>query len=293
MWFYFAILSALLNSFSTLARKTHGSLAHPLELCWWTLVFGVPLGLGLLLTSNGPYYTDLFFILPATVSALLGIASSSLAFYAYQKNSTSALVPLANLLPVFMIFTSFLLLGTLPSLGGLIGILLVVGGVYYSSVGGKKLSHPLRHIFSNPGSLAMLGCVVLWSLGANFDKVAMDHASPEFVLAYRQIVSFLVLSSILLLHPQRHRFRRGQRVLKRWGWHIVAISLFATLAVYFQFHAIKLVDPVYVIAVKRIDILFTIILAHFLLKEKHVMKRFEGSTIALVGVIIICFSATS
>jgi len=291
MWFYFALLSAALNSLSVIARKTHGSLAHPLELCWWTLLFGVPLGIGLLFTTHQPYYTDFGFIIPATISALIGIASSSLAFYAYQKGETSALAPLGNLLPVALLVTSFFILGTLPTVGGLLGIVLVVGGVYYSSLGKAKLSHPFKQLWRSTGSRAMLGCVVLWSIGSSIDALALQHASPAFLLAYRQVISLVALSIILLLHPQRHRFRRGQRVMRRWGWHIVAISVFATLAVYFQFQAIKLIDPVYVLTVKRIDVLFTILIAHFLFREKHVLRRFEGSLIALVGIVIICFAA--
>jgi drug/metabolite transporter (DMT)-like permease len=291
MWFYYAILSAFLNSFSTLARKTHGSLAHPMELCWWTLLFGIPLGIGLMLSSNEPHYTSLGFIIPATLSALLGIASSSLAFYAYQKGETSAVAPIANFLPVMMVLTSFVFLGTFPSIGGLIGIVMVVVGVYYSSLGKAKINHPLQQIFRSKASRAMLACVILWSFGANLDKLAINDASPAFVLAYRQVISFVVLSGILLLHPMRKRLKRGQKVMQRWGWHILAVSVFATLAVYFQFQAVKLTDPAYVVAVKRVDILFTILLAHFLYKEKHVLRRFEGSLVAVAGVVLICLTA--
>lgn len=291
MWLYFAILSAALNSFSTLARKTHGSLAHPLELCWWTLLFSIPFGIGLLFTSSQPYYTDLHFVLPFAISCITSIAASVLSFHAYQKGETSALVPITNFLPVFLVITSFIFLGTIPSLGGFVGILLVVAGVYYSSVGRAKLSHPLKQILRSPGSRSMLACVVLWSIGAVLDKISLQHAEPTFLLASRQIVCFILLSAILLLHPQRHRFRRGQKVLHRWGWHIFAMSLFATLAVYFQLQAFNLADPAYVMSVKRLDIVFTILLAHFIFKEKHVMRRFEGSAIALIGVIIICFTA--
>lgn len=291
MWFYFAVLSAVLSSVSMVARKTHGSLAHPMELCWWALLLGTPLGIGLLLTSNQPYFSDLNFIIPATISALMGIASSSLAFYAFQKGDTSALAPIGNLLPIMMIGISFLLLGTLPGFISIIGILLVVAGTYYSSVTKADLTHPLKELMHSAGPRAMLGCVILWSISANFDKLAMESASPAFILTYRQIVSLIVLSIILLLHPQRHRWRRGQRVIKRWGWHIVGIAVFSTLAVYFQFAAIKLIDPVYVLTVKRMDVLFAILIAYFIYKEKHVARRFQGALVALVGIVIICFAS--
>ena len=291
MWLYFALLSAVLNSFNVLARKTHGSLAHPMELCWWTTMLAIPFGIGLLLTSHQPYYTNFGFVIPLALSCITAIASSVLSFHAFQKGETSALTPITNCLPVFAVVTSFLFIGIVPTWTGLIGILLVVAGVYYSSVGKEKLSHPIKQILRSPGSRSMLACVILWSIGTVLDKISLESAEPTFIMAARQMICFVILSAILLLHPQKHRFRRGQKVVQRWGWHILAMSVFATLAVYFQLQALNLADPAYVMAVKRLDIVFTVLLAHFILKEKHVMQRFEGSLVAFVGIVIICFTA--
>lgn len=288
MWFYLAIISAFFNALGNIARRTHGSLAQPAELSWWTLLFSVPLGIGLLLISNKPYYHSTAFILPLLASALLNCISSVSQFKAYKLSQASVVSPIANFLPILLVVTSFLFLGVTPKLGGLVGILFVVGGVYYSSVSGKhSVLHPLQQLFKNPGSRAMLITVSIWSVSSVLDKIALRTASPAFVLCFIQITMFITISLYLLAQPQKRRFQRGEKIMRRWGWHIGAISVFVTLAVFFQIEAVSMMNPSYVLAVKRLDVLLTIIFSGLFLHEKHIFKRFKGSAIALAGVVII------
>ena len=288
MWFYLAILSAFFNAIGNIARRTHGSLAQPAELSWWTLLFSVPLGLGLLLVSNQPYYHSQDFVLPLIASALINCVSSVFQFKAYKLSQASVVSPIANFLPILLVVTSFLFLGVTPKLGGLVGILIVVGGVYYSSVSGKhSVFHPIQQLFQNPGSRAMLITVSLWSFSSVLDRIALRSASPAFVLCFMQITMFITISLYLLARPQKRRFQRGERIMKRWGWHIAAISVFVTVSAFFQIEAISMMNPSYVLAVKRLDVLLTIIFSGLFLHEKHIFKRFKGSAVALVGVVII------
>ena len=288
MWFYFAVLSAFFNGLGNIARRTHGSLAQPAELSWWTLLFSTPLAFGLLLASSGPYFSSNAYVVPTIISALLGCAASMLQFRAYKLSDASVISPITNLLPILLVITSFIILGVTPNLGGLVGIIIVVAGVYYSSVSGKHhLLYPIKQMFLDQGSRAMLGTVVIWSISANLEKIALRSASPSYILFVILIIMLACTSIILLLRPIQNRIKRGDKVLRRWGWHIAAISVFLTLSVFFQLLAIKLVNPSYVLTVKRLDVLFTILFAGLFLHEKHILKRFEGSLIALVGVAII------
>ncbi len=289
MWFYLALLSAFFGACSNMARRTHGSLAQPAELSWWTGLFGFPLGIGLLLIGPRPLYTSYGFILPVIVSGIMNTVAGTLQFRAYSKADASVVSPIANLMPVLLIGTSFLLLGILPGWGGFVGILFIVAGVYYSSVSGKhQLLHPLKQLFHNKGSRAMLGTVLIWSFTTILAKVSLRSATPALVMIAQLAVSLICLSVYLLLQPRKKRLRHGEKVIRTWGWHILAISVFATLAVFFQYQAISMVaNPSYVLAVKRVDVLITILFAGFFLREKHILKRFEGSLIALVGIVII------
>lgn len=288
MWFYLALLSAFLNALSNVARRTHGSLAQPAELAWWSLLFSMPLGVGLLLISNQPMWTSTNFLAPAIAASVISCFGSVTLFRAYKYGNASVVSPLTNLLPIALVISMFIILGTLPGLYGLLGIVLVVGGIYYSSVSGKhKLAHPVQQLLNNKGSRAMLLWVVLTSVVIVFISMALKSASASFLLLFVQITEFILLSAYLIGRPQSHRLKHGEDVVRKWGWHIAAISVFATLGAFFQFQAMNLADPSYVMAVKRMDVLMTVLLAGFFLHEKHILRRFKGSVVAVFGVIII------
>lgn len=180
----------------------------------------------------------------------------------------------------------------MPSLAGLLGILLVVSGLYYSSVTGRhKLVHPFKQLVRNRRSRAMLGWVSVTAVSTVLAKIALDSASTAYIMFFLLIIELVFISTYLLLRPRKHRLRHGEKVIRRWGWHIAAIAVFATLNVFFMLKALELVDPRYVISVKRLDVLLTILLAGFFLKEKHILRRFKGSMIALAGVVIIYLAA--
>lgn len=155
MWFLLAVLSAFFNGLTNVARRTHGSLAEPAELAWWTMVLSLPLGLGLLLSDKQPIHLSWSFVLPSLAASGIGIYAGIQQFKAYKYGDASAISPISNLLPVVMVGISLVLLGTVPSPLGLAGILIAVAGVYYSSVSGEhSLFVPIRQLFTHRGSRA-------------------------------------------------------------------------------------------------------------------------------------------
>lgn len=292
MWFYLAVLSAFFTALSDIARRTHGSLAQPAELSWWTTVFSLPLGMGLLLITHEPIHMTRAFLVPATLSALIGVYSGVLHFRAYKYGDVSAVVPMTNFLPIALVVTSFIMLGTLPSLPGLAGVLLVVAGVYYSSVHGRRsLLHPFKQMFKNKGSRAMLQWVGLMAVLSPLMKMALGVNSAAFLMFYMLVLQFICMSVYLLCRPRVRRLKRGERIIKRWGWHVAAIATFGTISAFFLLHAMDMQDPTYVLSVKRLDVLMAIVLAGVFLKETHILRRFKGAVIAIAGVVIIFLAA--
>jgi drug/metabolite transporter (DMT)-like permease len=135
----------------------------------------------------------------------------------------------------------------------------------------------------------MLLWVILAAVSVTLVTIALRSASVAFLLPFMQLIEWLLLSIYLLCRPQTHRLKHGEHVVRKWGWHITAISIFSTLGAFFQYHAMHMADPNYVIAVKRMDVLMTVMLAGFLLHEKNILRRFKGSLVAVAGVLVILF----
>ncbi len=284
MWFYFAVLAAAGNAVSLVAHRTHGSTSRPVELAWWTQALTVPFSIAILLLARPHLYTSHAFLLPGIASSALASFGCVLLFSAYKYSDASVVCPLGNLLPVCLLVSSYVMFHTVPPVSGLAGIILVVFGVYYTSVSGKhSLTRPFTAIWRQRGSRAMLGCVILWSVTANLDKIALRSASPAFYLVFSQAITFVLLTMYLLAQPSR---REGV-VWNRWWKHMLVIAAFSAVSMFFQMKALGLASSSYVIAVKRLDTLLVIFFAGVFLHEKHLLRRFKGSAIALLGVVVI------
>lgn len=284
-WFYYALLSAVINATGILARKTHGSTARPLELAWLTELLMIPFTTMLVVIDHDNLYTSTDFIIPNLAGSVIYAFAGVLVFTAYKYGEASEISPLQTLLPLGLIVSSYIMFGTVPSLAGLAGVLMVVFGVYYTSVNAKhKLLYPFKAIWHRRGSRAMLFVILLWSVGTNLQKISLESASPAFVIFTGQLVTFLLLTMYLAVQ----RSHKPRKVWRRWKWHIIAIAGFTILAIYFQAKAIQLLgNTSYVLAVKGLSILIVIPVAAKFLHEKHAMRRFEGSVIAVAGVAVI------
>ncbi|MEO6760833.1 MAG: DMT family transporter [Candidatus Saccharimonadales bacterium] len=287
MWFYFAIMSAAVNAVSTIARRTHGSTAKPVELAWWTLLISLPCSIALLVIDHSTPWVNYDFLLPSIAAGTISAFAVVLLLTAYKYGETSAITPISNLLPIGLVISSFIFFDTIPTIGGLLGIILVVCGVYYSSVDGKhSLWHPFRSLWHQRGSRAMLWVVILWSISTNFQLMALHSASPAFLVLWVQLISFILLTMYMTVQETRAKTRT--RVWERWWKHIVIMAIGSTLAVYFQNQAMVLLDNTsYVLAVKRLDVLIVILFCGLFLHEKHILKRFSGALVALAGIVVI------
>jgi uncharacterized membrane protein len=287
MWFYFALLSALTNAVGTVARKTHGSNARPAELAWWSQLIMVPCSLAILLLNHHKLFTSHKFILPTLTSSVIYCFATVFLFIAYKYGQISVVTPLSNLLPVGLLIASYLMFGTKPPIAGILGVLLVGSGLYYLSLSSKhSLLQPFKAIWTQRGSRAMLVVVLFWVLGTNLDKISLRSASPAFLVFCEQLIGFVLFSIYLLFKHSRKR----EKVWRQWWPNIITMAVFTTLAIYFQAKAIAITgNTSYVLAVKRLDVLLVVLFSGLVMKEKHVLKRFTGSLIALAGVVIIYF----
>ena len=106
---------------------------------------------------RGTPHLDMVFVGAVCATVLLNIIGQLLVLRALGSGDMSLVSPMLAFTPVFLILTSFLMLGEVPSVTGVLGILIVVVGSYVLNGG---LSHSPRQIFEtirkNPAGISML-----------------------------------------------------------------------------------------------------------------------------------------
>lgn len=213
------------------------------------------------------------------------IPLDTIAFYLHMKaiklSPLSLCMPFLAFTPVFMLATGFVVLQEIPNGWGLVGVLFVVCGSYILHAGKVKQGcvAPFRAIFKEPGSVLMLTVAILYSLLAVLGKKAIQLSSPMFFgfffLAGLDIVTLLVFPFLGNIRWKALIKRRAQ-----------GLSVGAMLSLHILFHAIgiAMVKAIYMIAVKRSSILFSVLYGWLLFRESDIRNRMLGALLMFVGV---------
>jgi drug/metabolite transporter (DMT)-like permease len=281
-WWTFALSGALLTAVYYLLVK------HSLRrVDLFILGGGVFLSTSFLLTAvslirgipdlETPFYSSV----AATV--LLNIAASFLYLKSLKTTDLSLSLPMISMTPVFLILTSFLLLGELPSPSGSAGIAMIVAGSYVlNTTPGNRVWDPFRCLVKNPGIRRMLAVAFLYSLSANFDKLAVLHSDPYFSsAAVYLLLGIFFLAAARLRHPDLLSACR-----RDLPFFLLAGAVQASAAVAINLAFTLQIVP-YVIAVKRLSIFFGVLGGGLFLGEPDLLRRGLGALIMLAGVAMI------
>lgn len=194
--------------------------------------------------------------------------------------------PLVAFTPVFLLGTSFFILGEFPTVPGLAGILLIVCGAYLLRAESIKVGilEPIRLLLKEKGQRQMLIAAFLFSFLAVFFKKAILNSSPFFAFGVTQLLSTLFLTVLFLkkktLGVLLRKTADNFKLLFLAGivGFLAGITLFA---------AFKFGLAAYVVSVKRTSILFTIILGYIFFREDHIVRSLLIGTIMVLGIFLI------
>src|SRR5690606_23733503 len=265
--------------------RVKGRNSKAVIIAWWVGLLSIPVMTVMAIVSGGVGPIESGFWLPATVSALAGAITSVAMVRAYQISEVSLVAPLLNALPVFLLVSSFFILGERPSLAGVIGVMVISFGAYYiNSHRNQRLLDPFRAVLSNKGARLILAVTVVWSITNNFDKIAIQHAPVTTQMLYVCITTWLALSFYVL--PRRRLRREILPTLRRHWLKLGVIAFSHSAAVLFQIMAMSIGYVSYVLVVKRLDVLLAVAVASYLYKEKARRRRLTGAMVMLGGVAI-------
>jgi len=194
--------------------------------------------------------------------------------------------PLVAFTPIFLLGTSFFILGELPSILGLVGILLIVCGAYLLRAESIKVGvlEPIRLLLKEKGQRHMLMAAFLFSLLAVFFKKAILNSSPFFAFGVTQLLSTLFLTLFFLKRKTlRVLFNKTVDNFKL----LFIASIVGFLAGLTLFAAFQLGLATYVVSVKRTSILFTIILGYIFFREDHIIRSLLIGIIMVLGIFLI------
>ncbi len=288
-----ALFYALHGGWSTRMSRRIG-----VVLAGWTLFsFALPILLVYLSVRGIPEVGIGFW--PAWGVAVVGnLAAWYLFFTALRLGDLGITYPLLALTPVFVVPVEWALLREIPAAGGLLGIGLVVVGIYLLHFHRIRtgLFAPFAFLIKDRAAVRALATAVIWSVTGTLDRVAVLESSPAFygfMLSAGLSLLFLPFALVAVragdsssrAESWQTRFRLRLAPAGR-GALLLHGLLFACMLV-LQMEALTLQLASYVLSIKRTGAVVAVILGHFAFREGALGPRLTGTLVTLFGAFVL------
>lgn len=283
LWVFYALLTALSLSTADALSKKALSKSREYVIVWVREGYALPFLLIIFLFIEIPSLDSTFFI---TLLLLLPLEITALILYvkAIRISPLSLTIPFMAFSPLFIILTAFIVLGEMPDRSGIIGIFLIVIGAYLLNIKEQKKGflEPFKAIGREKGSIFMIIVALIYSITATLGKVAILHSSPIFFGVLYPFILTIILTPIVWFNIEGNIGQVFTRPLI-----FLMIGLSSALMIIFHFLAISLTEVAYMISVKRTSLIFSVLYGKLLFNEEEISGRLLGSSVMLIGVLII------
>lgn len=279
----FASLVALIKGLQSVYQRKNALGTDEFVTAWSSRAFGVPILVLAILYQGVPDVGLNFFLLGVPQSLVIALTSVLIA-KAYKASDASIVTPMFAISPILVLFTSFLILGEIPSLLGVIGVVLIAAGAYALKMdNSKKMLEPIKKLWEERGVQIILIVIFIYAVTANTDKIGVNMSSPVMwpLMIY-------TLSSVFMLPLMMKKSENWRSKIKTDWKPLALLGGLGAVSIIFQMMAIELTLVSYVVAIKRLSIPLTVVMSYFLLNETTDFKeRIGGSALMAVGALLV------
>ncbi len=285
-----ASFGAISKSFSEILSKRNFLDDVDVYVNSWALrFFALPfLAITLFIFGGVPEIEQKFYY-ALLVTVPIGISATILYMKALNAADISIISPINGLSPLLLLITTPLIVNEVPSVLGLIGVMVATSGVYLLKLDKASTSDilkPFKAIYHNPGAKYILMVVLLYSISAPVDKIGVEASSPIMYTLSLHIGLVLGLTPIMFY---KNGYETIPKIKKDIKW-VSAVGALSGLASLLQMIALTYTLVVYVIAVKRCGIIISVVYGSYKFDEPYTMQRIIASVVMVIGVILISIS---
>ncbi len=284
LWFFLAFATAFFSATESALVKRWFSDLPAMEMACFSLAYSLPffaLALALIPkpTLDPAFWPSMAYIVPLNASGFL------LTIMAIKRSPLSLTMPFFSLTPAIVLGTGFLFLGEVPSPIGAAGVLALAAGGYVLNLNLARPADvlgPFRAIARERGSLYVILAATVYGFTAALGKVLIQQSAP----LYAASTFFLVHNAGLLALLFATRLARPSILLTRpRAGVVVGATMFCHI--FCHYASVALVAVAYMIAIKRLNGLISVIYGGVLFKETNMRFRLAGAALMSAGAAVI------
>lgn len=290
---FFASLTAIFKSSSSIiSKELLDTDVNPYVSSWALRIFAIPALIPALYITGGIPDLDPIFYPLLLLNTGIGVLGTILYMKALNVGDISLVDPISALSPLLLLITTPLIVNEFPSPLGLVGVMIIVCGVYLlklqkvtgsSTFSKDTVLSPFYGIANEPATKYIVLMIIVYSISAPVDKVIIEASGPIMYSASLHICQSIILTGVAIYMTDSWR----SDMFSRDTFKLSPIGLLSGIASMFQMIALTYTLVVYVISIKRLGILIGTIWGIFVRGEEGGIPRLIGSGLIIAGTILI------
>ncbi len=289
MWFFFAVASAVIYSLRGILEKKIISSVNKFILGFAIRFYALPfLFLPFFFFPNKiipiSHLSPEFWLAIIVICCITTPLETIFYYEALKEEEVSLVLPILSLAPVLTLIFGSIILQESPNLYGIIGILLILAGIYMLKLNHAKegLMQPFHHLKNTRGVRLMLVVVVSMGISSIFDKIGVTHSNAYYYALVNYIVVSITLFIIAYIKARSHlkEIILYKKQFFTIGAVVAGYTILYLLALEGNFAA-------YAIAIRNASIIFTMIFGYLFFKEKDLQQKILAAIIIFLGLVAI------
>ena len=152
----------------------------------------------------------------------------------------------------------------------------------------KNYFEPFKGLLNSKKYLYVFSALILFTATSLLDRVLLkDYNLPPFTFMAFQQLFYAFIFTVVVLVKNRSITVPVKEITKKTFYLLIIISVFTVMYRYTQIEATKLVPVALVLSVKRLSVLFAMILGGRLFSEDNLVRRIIAALIILTGTAIL------
>jgi uncharacterized membrane protein len=287
MWFLLAFISAILGAVDVILNKKCLHKVSAAVLTWSLFTLSLPPIAYVALRGGLPTVNQLFYF-GVIGSSLTFVFSKTITNHTLKNNQVSQIFPLTAFNGLFLYVLGLVFLSESIRLIPMIGLISIIIGSYILNADKAKedLFKPFKILFTNKASLLFLFAILLNGITSIFDKTGINNTqptNPAFTLLMENVFMVVMLTIYLITRENNTWIKE----LKTNFGLLLINSMVYTVVSLLVFMAFVGGPVALVMAVKRLQIFFILILGYLFFKDKPTKFAWMASFIMAFGVFLI------
>lgn len=289
-WYWLALISALLSALAAILQKKVLFEVNALRFSLLVSVF-IAIFSSFLITENTFTSFSCVTLLILVLKSLINASAFLCIMIALKNLDISRTLPLLAASPMIIALLAFIFLGENLTYLELTGMFLIVSGTYVLELKpDEKILHPFRVFFESKFHKIILLALLLMSVSSILDKVLLTNFKlPPVTFLIIQNYLFLIIFAIFMIITSE---RSGiQKLFSGLPKNILILIIFIALVTigyrWLQFESTKIAPVGLVISIKRLSVLFAVLIGAKLFKEENYFRKAIATILIVAGALLI------